>query len=374
MGAQTIAAPVAPVEPQIAVPTLINHSTPELNHIRDLFMQGLYLQLIDKATNAMQLDKDKGQAPDPELLYWRGFARRRCGLFDGAQADLKPLGNVTGWPRFLSAAELSKELDVLLEQRPPHEHEIREGDNVIFRVYYNDDDEFFHTIVDALPKGYQAASTLIGLQTQEIPVFIFNSAHYAEFVKFFTSLSQGPLQGWWRIGNLNGTITISQNNVLEPPLLSNCPDMARLMSHEITHQLIHHIVGDLQNFPAWFNEGTARCGEGTYKPEFYAQNDQKIKQLVEEDAIIPLSQLVSARAFYHSVDQMKKGVQQGDAYAQGFSMTRYLGTLLKGQKLGDFLDDVQEKQSFDAALKQETGMTPSEFYQSWLDEISDEHR
>ncbi|BCM91415.1 hypothetical protein IAD21_03287 [Abditibacteriota bacterium] len=379
VGAQTVLTPVAPAEVQTSLPVLVEHSTPELNHIRELFVQGLYLQLIERTTDA--LDKGKTEAlaknevdkPDPELLYWRGFARRRCGLFKDALADLQSLGNMTGYANFVTAAQLTTEIGLLLEQRPPNEYDIRNDSKVIFRVYYNEDDEFLRTVLDALPKGYTAASSFIGLQADEIPIFVFNSAHYSQFVKFFTTLSDGPLQGWWRIGNRNGTITISQNNLLESPLPSNYPDMARLMSHEMTHLLIYRIVGDLKDFPTWFNEGTARCGEGVYEPEFYIQNDRKIRQLLAQNAILSLNQIVSPSGFYYSVDQMKKGTQPCDAYAQGFSMTRYLGVLLKGEKLRYFLNDIQEK-GFEAVLKTGTGMTSDEFYQSWLDEINDANR
>ncbi len=369
LGVSVRAQTVSTLPDSPAVPsTLVQHSTPELNHLRDLFGQGLYRQLIESATDA--LDRDKADKPNPELLYWRGFARRRCGLFEDAQADLQLLGNLTGWPKCVTAAQLSTQLDLLIEQRPPHERDICQGGKIIFRVYYSEEDDFLRTIVDALPKGYTAASSFIGGEAEGIPIFVFNSAHYSEFVKFFTTLSGVPMQAWCRIGNQNGTITISQNNMLELPLPSDYSGMARLMSHEMTHQFVHNIVGDPQDFPAWFNEGTARCGEGAYEPAFYAQNDQRIAQLFAQGAILPLNQIVSTTAFYRTVDQMKKGVQRGDAYAQGFSMTRYLGIVLKGETLHDFLSDVQERRGFGEALKAATGMTSDEFYQSWLDTIT----
>lgn len=327
-------------------------------------MQGLYLQLIESATDS--LDRDNATIPNPELLYWRGFARRRSGLFEGAHTDLQLLGNITGWSKFATASQLTTELGQLIAQRPPNHKDVVIDGKAVFCVYYDEDDEFLHTVMNALPKGYETATELVGTQTEGIPIFVFNSAHYRQFVKFFSTLSHIPLQGWWRIGNLNGTITVSQNNELEAPLAANCPDMLRLMSHEITHQLIHRTVGEIGNFPTWFNEGIARTAEAPCNPQFYAQNDEKIGQLLEHNAILPLYRVASPDAFYHSVEQMKKGSQQYDAYAQGLSMTRYLEFLLKDENLHSFLTNVQEKQCFEKALFAATGMTSEQFYMSWL--------
>ncbi len=343
------------------------HATPELNNIRDLFRKGLHREVIEKTTLLLEAEAK----PDPELLYWRGSSRKYCGLFEDAKKDLKPLGNVTGWKSFFTASQLVEGLDTLMQQRPPNEYDIKNGDKVMFRVYYGDDDQFFHTVVDALPQAYRAASSFIGLQGDEIPVFVFNSAHYQQFVKFYTTFNNGgEPQGWWRLLTHNGTISISQSNALEAPLPSNCPSMARLLSHEITHQLTRRIVGNLKDFPNWFSEGAAQCGEGVCDPRAYSQNDRRMRQLIQQNAILPLDQLVASTAFHNAVDQLKKGKQKGDAYAQAFSMTRYLGHLLHGKKLRSLLDDSEARQSFATTLKLQTGMSMDEFYQSWLRAIT----
>jgi hypothetical protein len=225
--------------------------------------------------------------------------------------------------------------------------------------------------VDALPKGYQAASTFTGAQADEIPVFVFSTEHYPEFFKFYSILKGSPPRFWWRMLSRDGAITISQSDSRGHLLTANAVSMGRSMSHEMTHQLIGRVVGQIKDLPNWFNEGAAQSGEAVFAPTMHAQNDRRMQRLLAQNAILPLDQLISSTAFHDSVDQLKEGQGKGDAYAQGFSMTRFLGFLLKGEKMSDFLTSIQQKQSFEAAVKDGTGLTMEEFYQAWLKAITE---
>jgi hypothetical protein len=114
-----VRAQTTPPELQAKVPVkaATTEFSPELKEIRRLYRIGLNRELIEKAT----LSINKNDKPDPALLYWRGYARKRLGLFDDARKDLQPLGDFTGWPKFPTAAQLTTELDTLLQLRPPHQ-------------------------------------------------------------------------------------------------------------------------------------------------------------------------------------------------------------------------------------------------------------
>ena len=342
--------------------TVLVHATPELNEIRLLFRQGLYHQIVEKATVAL----DKAGPDAPEFLYWRGYARRRLSLFDEALTDLEPLGNVTGWATLPSASQLTQELKEIVALRPVQEMDVRDGNTVVFRVYYEEDDQFLRNVMDALPKGYKAASTLVDEDAPGIPVFVFGENYYEEFVGFYTATKKSAPRSWWRVLSNEGAIFISQRNAREESFAADYPHTAVLLSHEMTHLLMADVLGTSRDLPNWFSEGAARFGEAIYLPSLTAQNDRTMQQLLQQNALLPLSQLVSSNSLQDAVDQQKNGGQQTDAYAQSFNMTRYLGVLLKGKKLKPFLETMRDKGGFAPALKEGTGLTPEEFYQSWL--------
>ncbi|RYX83036.1 hypothetical protein EON83_16705 [bacterium] len=354
------------VAPQIPKkPIAVVHSTPELNEIRLLFRQGMYHHIIERATIAL----DKAGKPAAEFLYWRGYARRQISLLDEARADLEPLGDITGWATLPSAKALAAEVDALIALRPPHQHDIRDGDKVVFRVYYEEESSFLTNVIDSLPKGYKAASTFTGEQTEGVPVFVFGEWRYERFVQLMTAYSKKPPRLWWRILSHAGAIFVSQRNQIGESFKADYAYLPVLFSHEMTHLLTRSVLGNPRDFPNWFSEGMARCAEAVYLPSFIAQNDRTIQQLLAKNAILPLDQLASSNALQTAVDNQKGGTQNSDAYAQSYNMTRYLQSLLNGKKMPYFIVLMRDKEGFSGALKQETGMTIDEFYQSWLKAI-----
>lgn len=337
---------------------------PTFKRIHYLYRHGLYREIVDTTTQSLQ----QWRKPNPRLSYWRGYARYKIALLEGAKKDLKPLGNFSINPRAPSASSLLKRTETLMALRPPREFAARsdDGKTVLYRVYSSDDDEFLRTILAVLPRAYKAASAFTGRQTDEIPVFVFNLAHYPNFVKFSSTLGRRPVGSWTQSITIDGTITISQRSGRDPKgLASNDPLLLRILSHETTHQLMRGLIGLRSDAPYWFTEGIALVCENTLDSRLYSWNDFTIQRLAAQDAILPFYRIDGDDDFHESVTLLDNGKQKGDPYSQGLSMTRYLITLLKDQTMGAFFQSIRDEEDFDAALQKATGLTKHQFYEKW---------
>jgi hypothetical protein len=335
----------------------------EVTKLRKLVTAAKFDEIIDQST----LEIAKTTPTDERLLFLRGYAAYKTSRFDLARQDLKSLGNFALTPAYPTAAKMLSEVNALLELRPAKEHIVRVKDRVVFRVYSSQDDELTRNALEALPQGYEAASTFLHKEVEDIPVFIFNGNEYEQFFKFYTLLGSGQEPHmFWRFLSRRGSITLSQRDGAGKESVPSVTALTQTIAHEMTHVLMQRMVTGVKGFPNWFNEGASQLVAGSLSPATYTRNDSSIKRLIKQGAILPIDKITAHAEFHENVDQLREGSGKGDPYAQGLSMTRYLGFVAKGMKLSDFLASMQQKKNFEAALKDHTGMTMAEFYASWL--------
>lgn len=366
-----VAAPAVPppvvlpeANPQ-AVPAKVTKPAPKaLVEVIKLWREARFEELVTVATRELA----ENEKPDPGITYWRGYAYWNLGNVDNAQKDFASLGDFQRWPQYPNATVLADKMGSILALRPSLEHKIYVDEKLAFKVYYNDRTAFVDTVLNALPKGYETATTLLRKEVAEIPVFVFNDTEYERFFEFMTLFSGEPHKRW-RFLSAKGSIILSQRDDafnLYDPTLTTLPGG---ITHEMTHVLMRRILGKIEDLPNWFVEGAAQITEGMLDPKKFQLNDRRVQRLLADNAILPLEKLKSHASFHEVVDQLGEGQTKSSPYAQGQSMSRYLGTLINGTKFADFLELVRQKQSFDAALTELTGMTMQEFYDAWLKEV-----
>lgn len=341
-------------------------ASPELHAVRTLFGQGRNDELIEAATAALA----KMPQPDPNMLYWRGYAERRIARFDAAAADLDGLGDFTGWPKFPTAATLADEVHAMLELRPPNQHLVERDGKVLFRVYCGQYDAFAQSVISALPRGYQTASKVLGREVDETPIFIFDEKEYPRFFKFCTVLRGAEPRPTWRVLSHSGTIMVSQREGTGAVFTASEPRLPRLLAHEMTHAIMTRTTGHTGDFPNWFNEGLGEYVASTLEPAMLTQNDRIMKWLVQKGTLLSLKEISSPGSFHDALIPTKEGVITAGPYSQGFSMTRYLAALLKDKPMSEFVTLIDRKASFQKALTEATGLTSDEFYAGWLKSIT----
>jgi hypothetical protein len=129
---------------------------------------------------------------------------------------------------------------------------------------------------------------------------------------------------------------------------------AGTLRHELGHVLLHRNT-NTNNLPRWLNEGTVMMMAKEYEwaspyrvAKMYLQRRLIAYPLLDEQLAVPGNE-----------------IKFGDAYAQSYSMTRYLHKTL-GKDLFWAVVLGCEERSFFEALQQEGGTDPQEFWPSYL--------
>jgi hypothetical protein len=354
-----------PAAPVVAEKIVRPVTSPEVKELIKFWSLGRYDDLIERATQIMA----EAKTPDPMVAYWRGYAEKKISWLDAALKDLKPLGEYAAWPKYPLASSMVNDIEEALAHRPPLEYAMKIDGVVVFRVYFRNNDDFTRNIMDSLPQGYEVATRFVHKKATEIPVFIFNEGEYDDFYKFMMAFSGVPHK-WHKVLAAHGAIIIGQRSGYDKVTAGDIKTMPNTIGHEMTHVLMRRQLAKVKDTPTWFIEGTAQMVAATLSPEQFLANDQRIKRLVQQNALLPLEQLTKYQDFHGNVDQQQEGTTKANPYAQGMSMTRYLGFILKGGKLSDFLDMMEKKGDFEGALKELSGMTYQEFFDSWLAAVS----
>ena len=347
---------------------------PELKQLAAWYGRGFYDDMVHRADEL--IGDDDGKVVDGRLLFWRGKAFQRLGWWPEAINDLtraQKMG-VQGASGGGSVAEALAKIARLQALMPPLTDEIRDGNDVVFRVYYSSDNAFTRDIVASLPRAYRVSRAMFGTDVLATPVFIFDS--YPQFRAFYTERSGKPPGSWvWAAGSLDG-LYFSQQGPDGKTVAANDPDYARAtIPHEFNHAMLHHLMGTTP-LPRWFEEGLAQVAGGQVVAREEPYNDYSIARLFAANALVPPAQLEQDASFGAHTEvgaQMGRegaGLIAPSPYAQSYHMTRYLLSNLKRGDLPKFLNLVRDNNSFSRAFATQFGATVPQFYQSWYEDTA----
>lgn len=139
--------------------------------------------------------------------------------------------------------------------------------------------------------------------------------------------------------------------------------MRVVVAHELTHVLLEEVAERLDvEPPRWLHEGLAKLST-----EDFSHNDREVLgQAVRERRLIRLADLEAA--FRGNREQVAL------AYAQSYTLVRYLYELQPGGGLGDFLENLALTNDVNRALLRTYGKTAPELEAAWLQQVRDEYR
>jgi len=357
-GAQTVSPSVAAPSSTVAPSSL----TPQEYEVQTLFLHGDYDAAIEKATQA--LTSAKG---DPRLLYFRGYSAFDNSSYDSAYVDFKAIGDFKPYNKWDPARQFVNRMDEMKALAPPNTYEIKDnGGAVVFRVYYDVEDEWAQAVVALLPQASRINHDLFGEKAKETPVFIFSdSGRYHTFVHARTGLIPGT---WtWDFGSPSGLYFCENKQAAAQDTKS------AYFRGSIVHEYNHYAVGNITHgasLPTWFSEGLAMSTEPVLAPELQGQFGQGLRQAVEANSLLPMKTMTAYSSFQEAMEQQTAHLRKSDPYNQGWSMTCYFLTLVPPAKITAFLEDVRDSRDFDKSLRKFTDLSPDEFYDGWLKALS----
>ena len=222
-------------------------------------------------------------------------------------------------------------------------------------VYYQPRDEAFarsalEAAVTALPVLEGALKLAPERPTERKAIRI----DIVRTMKDFNALVGADMKPWTEAVALPGRHIVAQT--LAPA------NMKVVIAHELTHVLLDE-AGNRAGVepPRWLHEGLAK-----FATDDFTQNDREILgRAVVERSLIPLAQLEGA--FAGDRDRVAL------AYAESYTLVRYLHELRPGGGLAQFLRDLAYTGDVDRALLRAYGKPASELEAQWLEQVRGEY-
>lgn len=305
-----------------------------------------------------------------QLQLLRGLAAEQISWFGLAERDLSPFAMADPSGAGLLAANTLRRIERVKPLVPREVEEIKDGDKVLFRVYYEEMDPWVRGMIDSLPLAYETNHRLMGFELLETPVFIFSSNQ--NFRNFYTALiGQAPSD------TLAG-LAASGAILIPPPVPGSrlalgpqTPGFNSMTIHEFNHCILRRVWGRGRP-PQWFVEGMASVAEAFADESEGKQLMRRFQRAGEANALILPANLRQDELFRHASElgsRTNRGSTQGpDPYAQGYHMTMYLLNSLKKEQILPFLTSLRTK-SFSDSLVEFAGGTEDQFYDSWMQSL-----
>ena len=330
------------------------------------FGRGFYDDMVDRAD---ELLGDDGR--DPRWLYWRGMAFYRLGWFPEAIEDLEGAqkAGVSGIAGGVSVASTLDKIAQMQALTPPNFREIRNGNQVIFRVHYGALDSVTRGIIERLPRAYRISEQMFGSDTLATSVYIFDN--YPQFRAFYMARSGRAPGSWVAAAGDRDAFYFSLQRPDGTGAAERDPEhLESTIPHEFNHAMLRRLMGTTP-LPRWFEEGVAQVAGGQVVARDVEYNDYTIQRLFAAKALVAPQLLENSTSFgAHTetgaqMDRAGAGIAAPSPYAQSYSMARYLLANMKRGQLPDFLNRVRDEGDFARAFQKEFGATLPEFYQSW---------
>ena len=329
--------------------------------------RGFYDDLVNRADELIGDNPN----PDPQLLVWRGLAFFQLGWFAESKDDLTRAQKAGVDAEAI--AETLQKIDKLQQLQPRFTREIKNGDQVVFRVHYASNDAVTNGIMARLPQAYRISETMFGSDVLATTVYIFDS--YAYFRAFYQARMGKAPGSWYGAVTINNVIYMSLQNPDGSAAVADVEHLKSTIAHEFNHAMLRRLIGTVK-MPQWFVEGLAQVAGAQVGANDVALNDYEIKRLFAVNALVPPSKLEASDSFgSHTeigagLDRQGAGIIAPSPYAQGFHMTRFLLANMKRGQLGDFLNLARQDNDFNQAFSEEFNASLQDFYQSWYQDTA----
>ena len=323
---------------------------------------------IAQATDIM----NRAGTADPSLIYLRGYAKWHICWFGDALTDLKPLGDFRPQPGWPAASELVQEIEGMKALAPVNVEEVKEGGHILFRVYYDEDNDWTKAIRKLLPRAFAIGSQLYGVKIYETAVFIFKDA--GTWQKFRNIRFKNKLGSWsWAAGS-EGMLMFCRTDANGKARAEDTTgDYFRgTVVHEYSHALMHRLISNTV-IPAWIDEGFAVFSESQIAPKNIEKNDQAMKRCFQEDTLLSLKEMTAPATFYGMVEK-EDGKRQTtpaaaysgtDGYQQGFYMVRYFLLNTTDAQRRQFVRVYNDSKKIDKAFPEVFHISVEDFYAAW---------
>ncbi len=320
--------------------------------IEQAYRRGQYESVINLTSDVIEAT----ERPDPYYQYMRGMAAYNIGWFAQAEADMAPLAEGDRARQWPEAAKVVDRVGQLRAIGPQRIHEVRDGPDVLFRVYYDEDDKWTRALIAALGDAHRVVSDFYGTSMTQTAVFVFaDKDRRSAFSRVL--FGQEPSEWAWASG-ANGMLFFCPYapGYETRQSASQLPDT---VAHEFSHCLTHRVLGTAA-MPKWLDEGLAMHCASLVREAEVQENDIAITRMWTAGRIMPLD-VITDDTVYRDPETAV------DAYPQGYAMVRFALSVMGRDGLLAMLNDLKSNGQFKPTMEQTWNGGMTGFYDDWHD-------
>ncbi len=133
----------------------------------------------------------------------------------------------------------------------------------------------------------------------------------------------------------------------------------RVITHELSHMVIYQVTySPLSNVPAWLDEGLATFAEGELRPNF----ERALRTAVASDSLFSIPSISGSFPAGYSQAEL--------AYAQSYSLVRFLLDRYGSAKMRQLLQEFSNGVRLDDALLETYGLNSEQLEEYWRSSLT----
>lgn len=220
-------------------------------------------------------------------------------------------------------------------------------------VYYDSRDETFaRQALEAANAALPMLESALGLPASNPPPIRIDIARTSAA---FNSLAGAEMKPWTQ-----GVALADQRRIVLRTLLPR--SMKTVTAHELTHVLLDQEAARYgAEPPRWLHEGLAKYSTDDFSPE----DRQLLGEAIVQRRLLAISQL--DKAFSGKQEQVAL------AYAESYTLVRFLHELRGGGGLSEFLHNLGLTGDVSRAFVRTYGLTTEQLQERWLSQVRSEY-
>ncbi|MDP2895412.1 MAG: hypothetical protein Q8Q12_02485 [bacterium] len=223
-----------------------------------------------------------------------------------------------------------------------------------FEVYY-EKEIFFNRIAPAAERVLPQIFALFGYPQpswdKKCKIYLFsNLSDWKEFL----ATNKGKVLEWYEAFTIENAMEIY---LYETKDTSNM--VGNILPHELTHVVLHTVVGDLSHTPLWFQEGLAQLHDERRRED----SPRMIRTIQRTNAYIPLNDLVSLRGYPADAEKVSS------FYLESLVLMDLLLDRFGGPKIREMAEAFRQPVAFDLVLQKVLGITLADLEKLWKRQV-----
>ena len=223
-----------------------------------------------------------------------------------------------------------------------------------FEVYY-EKEIFFNRIAPAAERVLPQIFALFGYPQpswdKKCKIYLFsNLSDWKEFL----ATNKGKVLEWYEAFTIENAMEVY---LYETKDTSNM--VGNILPHELTHVVLHTVVGDLSHTPLCFQEGLAQLHDERRRED----SSRMVRTIQRTNAYIPLNDLVSLRGYPADAEKVSS------FYLESLVLMDLLLDRFGGPKIREMAEAFRQPVAFELVLQKVLGIALTDLEKLWKRQV-----